>query len=192
MDEISAAAVELHEWLSSRGITHFFIGGIAAQHWGEARQTGDVELCAIVPAEGEADFVADVLGHFVSRMDDPAEFARQARMLMVVSSSGCPVDIALAGTGFEEQAAAHTFDLEVLPGKSIPICSAEDLVIYKALAGRPKDVFDLQAIVGAQGPDLDVRRVRRLLRMLCQAIEDDEPLRLFNQAWQSYGPQTGN
>jgi hypothetical protein len=34
--------------------------------------------------------------------------------------------------------------LKTRPEKSIRICSAEDLIIHKAVAGRPQDVADIQ------------------------------------------------
>ncbi len=45
--------------------------------------------------------------------------------------------------GYEEEALTH----EVGAGRSVRLCSAEDLIIHKALAGPPQDVLDIEGIV---------------------------------------------
>jgi hypothetical protein len=57
------------------------------------------------------------------------------------------VDISLALPGYEDELFRRAVDFEVEPGKSIRLCSAEDLVIHKAVAGRPQDVMDIEGVV---------------------------------------------
>jgi hypothetical protein len=40
-------------------------------------------------------------------------------------------------------------------GSMVPVASAEDLLIMKVLAGRPRDQEDVQGIIDAQGDRLD-------------------------------------
>ena len=47
---------------------------------------------------------------------------------------------------------------------------AEDLVIFKAIAGRPKDMDDAEALLLLH-PDIDVDRVRRVVRVLAELAE---------------------
>ena len=58
-------------------------------------------------------------------------------------------------------------------GMSIPVCTAEDLVVHKAIADRPKDWIDIEGVVQRQGERLDVPYVRKWLREWGEALEKD-------------------
>lgn len=60
---------------------------------------------------------------------------------------GLAVDISLALPGYEEALFARALDYALRPGQTIRLCSAEDLVIHKAVAGRPQDLIDIQGVV---------------------------------------------
>ena len=189
MNDLSEAAIELHEYLRTHDVSHFFIGGVAAQYWGEPRATADVDVCVIAPAERMNEVIQLLVGRFRSRFSDAAAFAAENRILPVLASNGCGVDVSFGGPWFEEEAAARAVPVEISPGKSIPMCSAGDLVVYKAVAGRPTDVRDIGSIIERQKRDLDARRIRRLLREFKAITNDDEPLRVFDHAWKKHGPQ---
>ena len=53
------------------------------------------------------------------------------------------------------------------------IASAEDLVIMKAVAGRARDVADIENLISAN-PDLDVERIRRWVREFSSVLEIPE------------------
>jgi predicted nucleotidyltransferase len=48
-------------------------------------------------------------------------------------------------------------------GVRVPLPRPEDLIILKAVAHRPQDLVDIEAILAAQ-PRLNLRRVRRWVR----------------------------
>jgi hypothetical protein len=52
---------------------------------------------------------------------------------------------------------------------SLPLPSAEDLIILKAVAGRPRDIGDIESVLAAN-PDLDLVRVRRWVREFATAL----------------------
>jgi hypothetical protein len=56
----------------------------------------------------------------------------------------------------------------------IRTCSAEDLVVYKLIAGRPRDVSGVEGIVARQFGRLDVERVRRTLAAFAELKEDPD------------------
>ena len=55
-------------------------------------------------------------------------------------------------------------------GVSFRVARAEDIVVMKALALRPRDVADIEGILDAV-PDLALDAVRRDLRMLSESLE---------------------
>ena len=69
------------------------------------------------------------------------------------------------------------------------LCSAEDLIIHKALAGRPHDVLDLEGVVARQGAALDVPYVRRWLEELARLADDPEVAARFERIWAGRGPR---
>lgn len=56
---------------------------------------------------------------------------------------------------------------------SLRIASAEDLVIMKAVAGRGRDIADIENLISAN-PDLDVERIRRWVREFSAVLETPE------------------
>ncbi len=53
-------------------------------------------------------------------------------------------------------------------------CSAEDLVVYKAFAGRGNDWFDIDGVLMRQGTKLDTKLIIRELTPLAELKEQPE------------------
>ena len=83
--------------------------------------------------------------------------------------SRIPLDIVLAGPGLEEEFLQRARKLN-LGGVVVPVISPEDLIVTKILAGRPKDIEDVRAILRARLKKLDLRRIRGFLRLLEDAV----------------------
>ncbi len=60
---------------------------------------------------------------------------------------------------------------EFLPGQSIPVVCAEDLVTMKAFAGRPQDWIDVRGILVRQETKLDWSPIEETLPELLDLIE---------------------
>lgn len=73
------------------------------------------------------------------------------RMILLVTAQGIEVDIALALPGYEDSLFEQAREYEFESGKVVRLCSPEDLIVHKALAGRPQDLIDIQGIVDRQG-----------------------------------------
>jgi len=68
-------------------------------------------------------------------------------------------------------------------GMAIPVISPEDLVITKVLAGRPKDIEDVRAIIHERSASLDEERVQRILHLLEEALGQSDLLPVFERIW---------
>ncbi len=178
------AAWEVHQFLIQRGLEYAIIGGIAVQKWSEPRFTRDVDLSVAAPlTTGSAELVRLITERFPSRTKDPVAFADATRMVLVTASNGVEVDISLALPGYEDHLVARAVDYEIEPGKSIRLCSPEDLIIHKAVAGRPQDIGDIQGIVYRQGGRLDTVYIRQWLEEFADALADSEVVERFEAAW---------
>jgi hypothetical protein len=95
-------------------------------------------------------------------------------------SSSWALDVVLGGPGLEEEFQRRAVPVEVAPGLTVPIISAEDLVVTKVLAGRPKDLEDIRGILLAQSDGLDTGEVRRLLVQLESALGVSDLVPVFD------------
>jgi hypothetical protein len=177
------AVWEMHTFFSELGIPYVVIGGMAVQHWGEPRFTQDVDMTISVPLNETEDFVQTITTRFPSRTEDPVTFARRARIVLVRAANGCGVDISLAIPGYEDEVMRRAVDYELEPGKVIRLCSAEDLIIHKAVAGRPRDVQDIESIVYRQRDALDVAYIRSWLHEFSLALVNPELPEAFEMPW---------
>ena len=132
MNELTSLALELQSFCEQRNWRFCLIGGLAVQHWGEPRFTKDVDMTLLTGFGNEEPFIAEWLASYKSRVPDPASFALCNRVLLLRSSSGIGIDIALGALPFEESAIAHAKRIELEPGAYLRICSAEDLIVMKA------------------------------------------------------------
>ncbi|HYN42788.1 MAG TPA: hypothetical protein VE129_13475 [Thermoanaerobaculia bacterium] len=174
MNPIFAAAQEIQEFCRARKWRFCIIGGLAVQRWGEPRFTRDVDLTLLTGFGNEPAFVDELLLGFRPRLADARDFALRNRVVLLASAEGVPIDIALGAMPFEEAAVLRATPYPVAPGVELSTCSAEDLVVFKAFAGRPRDWLDIEGIVTRQGASLDSAIVWRELLPLLELKEDEE------------------
>ena len=65
---------------------------------------------------------------------------------------------------------------EFLPGISLEVCQADDLVVLKAFAGRSKDWMDIENVLVRQGDRLDWDYILKELKPLVELKEAPEVL----------------
>jgi hypothetical protein len=71
----------------------------------------------------------------------------------------------------------------------VRLCSPEDLIIHKALAGRAQDVLDIEGIVARHGAALDVSYIRSWLGELASVADEPEVAQRFERLWAARGPR---
>ena len=174
MKSLFQAAAELEAFLIDRGWRYCFIGGLALQRWGQPRLTNDIDLTILTGFGNEAAFVDALLGRYQARITDGRDFALQHRVLLLQSQEGIPIDVALGGIAFEEQVVSRATRYEFLPALSLLTCSAEDLVILKAFADRPRDWGDVETIIARRQARLDWDYIYEQLEPLCQVNDHPE------------------
>ena len=174
MNPIFAAAVEIQEFCRARGLRFCFIGGLALQRWGEPRLTQDVDLTVISGFGREAEYADQFLSAFAPRIPDARAFALRHRVLLLLARNGIPLDIALGAMPFEDRAVSRSVPFVVTEGVSLQTCGAEDLVVFKAFAGRAQDWIDIEGIIIRQHGRLDEGLIWRELTPLLTLKEDEQ------------------
>ena len=173
--------VETFEALSAAfdqlAVRWYVFGAQAAIFHGITRATADIDVTVDAGDRPTTD-VADALSAhgFVVRIADPT-FLEQTRVLPVVHATGVPVDVVLAGPGLEELFFERVIYRRVGQAK-VPIAAAEDIIVMKVLAGRPKDMDDVRGIVAARR-ELNVAQVRETLTVLESALDQSDLLPAF-------------
>jgi Nucleotidyltransferase of unknown function (DUF6036) len=159
------------------GVPAMIIGGVAVIARGVPRQTIDVD--GTVWAEAlDLDRLFDALrGHgLVPRIADARDFARQRQVLLLRhEASGTPVEVSLAWLPFEREALERA-TVEDIAGVSVPVASAEDLIIYKTVAWRDRDRSDVERLLVLYGSEVDLDRIRSIVGEIASVL--DEPGRL--------------
>ena len=186
MKQYDQAMWEVHTSLSKLGISYAIIGGAAVQYWGEPRLTQDIDLTISAPLEDLAGFVRQILELFSPRFEDALDFALENRVILVETSNGYPLDVSLGLPGYEEKVIERVVQIELEAGKRISICSAEDLIIYKATAGRAQDIRDIEGIVFRQGNRLDIIYIRQWLTEISDITSNPDLSDLFESPWNNY------
>ena len=150
------------------------IGGVAASLLGRPRLTADVDVVMILSIENLPHLMAEAAEEgLVPRIADAEAFARRHRVLLLRhDASGIGVDISLGMLPFEVEAVERSIIHEV-GSVAIRLPTPEDLIIFKAVAHRPKDLLDIQAIAEIH-PDLDRERIKYWVREFARALEMPE------------------
>ena len=147
------------------------IGGIAASLLGTPRYTVDLDAVLLISL---ADIprllqVASMRG-IEPRIPDAEAFARKNRVLLLRHvASRTDIDLSLGILPFEFEMVERSSVIEVGPIK-LRLPTPEDLIILKAVAHRPKDMADIQAIADSH-PGLDDGRIRFWVEQFGEALD---------------------
>ncbi|MGQ9586089.1 MAG: nucleotidyltransferase [Anaerolineae bacterium] len=156
------------------------MGGIANAVWGRPRATRDVDFKILLGERTTADLVALIASHFRLRVSNPATFARQTHVVPIYAGNGVPIDLAIGLLPYEEQAIERAIDVE-FGDIQFPVCTAEDLIIHKAISEREKDWADIEGVLVRQGNRLNQEYVESWLTQFAEALERPQLLQRYEQ-----------
>jgi len=172
---------DLGKWLDAVNAKAVVVGGVAASFLGRPRFTQDIDALAILSeTEWETAIAVAAVYGIEPRIDDPVEFARRSRVLLLRhKESAIDIDVILGGLSFEEDAVVQgrTYSVE---GVNVRLPRVEDLLIMKAVAHRPRDMQDIEGLLDAH-PDTDVRSVREWVREFAAATAMSELIEDFDR-----------
>jgi predicted nucleotidyltransferase len=169
-------------FLKARGIPYVVIGGIANAVRGEPRATHDADLKVLVKGMTIAQFRALAEARFRPYRRPWLGRAESALIISLEIEPDMIVDMLVAVLPYEEQAIQRAEMIEV-EGVTLPICTAEDLIIHKVIADRPKDWLDVEKILIRQRDRLDVAYIRNWLAQFAEALEKPELLTRFDHLY---------
>lgn len=175
MRDLVRAAAQVQKFLDQQRWKYCFIGGLAVQKWGQVRATLDIDLTIFTGIGDELPVIDRLLKRFASRIPDARVFAQQNRVVLLQTPSGIPLDVSCGAFAFEESVISRARKVQVRPGVRLRLCTAEDLIVYKAFAGRPIDWMDVESIIAKQQRrKLDWRYIHAQIKPLAELKEDPQ------------------
>lgn len=165
--------------LESRGIPFAVIGGLAVSFRGQPRMTVDVDL--VIQAEIDAalrlleTLEATPFGPLFPGVEEVVTSA--CILPLRHRTTGVRLDVAIGMSGFEQDAVRRATPVDV-GGTAVPVATVEDLLVMKALAGRPQDDEDIRGLVAAAQASIDWGRCLAVAEALGSAIDLDIAARL--------------
>ena len=176
---------DLIEILEGCQIPYMVMGGFAVCHWAVERATFDVDFTlSLEEKDREKLFNSlDARGYSVPEQyrqgftDQVKEF-REFKVQWFTAGRSWDADFFLATVPYQREALSRRVRVHLF-GLDVWIISAEDLILHKLYAGRPKDIADVVDVLTLAKTDLtylrrwaDEMRVTDLLGK-CQAAVDE-------------------
>jgi hypothetical protein len=181
--------IAVHTAFARDAIPHAFGGAIAFAYYGQPRATRDIDVNIFLSADHHRRVLDSLASLFPIPNRDTAEEQLRHTAQTRLRWGAIPIDLFLADLPFHEAMAtrARTVDFVGVP---IPILSAEDLIICKAVYDRPKVWVDIASIFTIQ-QRLDAGYLRRWLAEFFEP--DDDRLRrvesFLRESRQGSGPE---
>jgi len=150
--------------LNKNKIPYMIIGGQAVLLYGEPRFTRDIDITLGVDVDSFQDIlsITEKLG-LKPAADDPEKFAAKTNVFPVIDGkSGIRIDFIFSFSAYEREALKRAKHVAV-SGVKVKYISAEDLIIHKLIAGRPRDIEDVKNVL-ARKKRLDIKYIRKWLR----------------------------
>ena len=151
--------------LRDEKIPFMLIGGQAVLLHGRPRLTEDIDVTlGASPDELPSVLRACAALGLRPLPEDVEGFARRTFVLPAFDpDTRIRVDLIFSSTPYERQAIRRAVTVE-LEGVPVPFAAAEDLVLHKLFAGRPRDIEDAEGVVRRKGRELDWEYLERWAR----------------------------
>lgn len=173
-DPLQITLSDVEEFLESQQVPHALVGGLAVSLRGQPRATVDVDMVIAIDVAAALAIAGQLdSSKFCPLFDDIATVIETAFILPLRHrSTGVKVDLAIGLSGFERHLVERAERCHVA-GTNVPVATAEDLVIMKCLAGRPRDEQDLEGLAIAQSESLDWNYCEQIATQLGEAVGQD-------------------
>ena len=170
--------------LEQLAIPYMIIGGQAVLLYGEPRLTRDIDVTLAAGPDRLADLLglAETSGWRVL-VEAPREFVQRTMVLPCLDSeSSIRIDLIFSHSPYEQEAMKRVRRVGI--GKaSVCFAAAEDVIVHKIIAGRPRDLEDVRSIL-LKNPGLDREYIRQWLAEFDRSLATSHA-RSFEQLAQS-------
>lgn len=147
------------EALGPSSLPYCIIGALALGAWGRPRATYDLDLLVLTESSAPDPYLAPLVSRGF-RIDERWRagnpMARDVVLRLILPAApSFPVDLIFATAALQQSAVARRREHD-LDGVPVWVCSAEDLLLLKLQASRPRDFDDAVTIVMNPAVQLDL------------------------------------
>jgi len=145
---------DLSSVLNNQNVPYMIIGGLANAIWGHPRATLDIDVTVWVLDDQIRKLLTILEKKYVFMVAQPIEFISKTRVLPIKNNENLRIDIIFGALPFEKDALDRAVEVEI-GDSSINFCTAEDLILFKIISERSKDLEDVRSILRFQKENLD-------------------------------------
>ena len=164
---------EIHNALERESVPYMVIGGQAVLVHGEPRVTKDIDITLGVDVDQlpEIKRIAERL--FLQSLEgfSDEQIRRSAVFPAVHEASGIRVDFIFSFTPYETQAIKRAISVKI-GSAYVRVATAEDTIIHKLFAGRPRDLEDVKGII-SRNKTYDKDYLKNWLSLFSSVAEKD-------------------
>lgn len=147
--------LKLTRILKQNEIPYMVIGGYAVTYHGENRLTEDIDITLGVDIDYLDQLLPILRNEFTSRVKNVHNFVEKTNVLPIRDNhNSVKADLIFSFIDFERQAIEQAESLQ-LENDEIKIVSAEDLIIYKLISARERDIEDIKSVLDRKGDKID-------------------------------------
>jgi predicted nucleotidyltransferase len=168
------------QFLNQHDVPYMLIGGVANALWGQVRATRDADFKVSIGNRSIAEFRQLVSKQFSERQTTVPPHLQPPHIIHVWATAGVAVDFFVSIFDYELQAIEHAVGA-VIEGVPIRICTAEDLIVHKAIANREQDWIDIEGVLIRQHAKLDQAYILNWLRQFAAALETPDIVTRYEQ-----------
>jgi predicted nucleotidyltransferase len=174
LDEFYIAVID---FLEQSKVPYLIIGGLAVSVIGEPRMTQDIDLIVSLKKQNvHALLESAINSSFELNMERELQRVKETGTFRL-NRGHFHADMIIASTSLEESAFTRAQRIKLV-NKIASFPSPEDLVLFKIVVGRDKDMLDARAIVIRHKMRLD----RGYLKRWAQSISDEaEDMTVWNR-----------
>jgi predicted nucleotidyltransferase len=138
--------------LDKNKIPYIIIGGQAVNLHGIVRATQDIDITLGIDTGKMEELLKIILKlNLIFLKENPEEFAKKFWVMPVFEKkSKIKIDFAFSFSPFEKNAIKRAVKIKI-KNQIVKFCSIEDLIVFKVIAGRAIDLFDVRNIILRNG-----------------------------------------
>lgn len=159
-------AIKTHNVLDKIEVEYFLIGRAASSCWGVPTATANIDI-VIVATKAKIDSLLKEFKNegFAFDYDKVKTKLSQKLPAKLTYKEGYSIDLRIASYTIDYEAIKRVVKLKIF-NKDWNISPPEELIIYKLLAGKPKDWDDIRGIMKNKAIKLDWKRMEYLAKTL--------------------------
>lgn len=144
------------------------IGGYAVAYYGENRFTEDIDITLGVDNDYLKQLLPILKNEFIPRIDNVYNFVDKTNVLPIQDNhNSVKVDLIFSFIDFERNAIKQAKSV-LLDNREIQIISASDLIIYKLIASRERDLEDVRSIIENKTNEIDINYINKYVDEICE------------------------